>query len=186
MVMTDFVAEQFTLVNTAHKSNVKTNIALLKQLPTFQLPYTLNFEFKRTILPKEKSDILALISRMLAPQSVVSMYDALLEREAVSSTAIGNQIALPHVVSSLVDTPSLAVIQLPSPLDWQSKLGEVTMVIALALPKPIERPMLQSFTCLTKSLLNPEQCQLLTSSREPEAIKALLIHRLAQPFFPTE
>ncbi|SON49491.1 PTS sugar transporter subunit IIA [Vibrio tapetis] len=182
MVMTDFIADQFTLVNTAHKSNVKTNIELIKQLPTFDLPFELNFTFKYLSHPNTKNDVLAHASRMLSPDSVVKMFDALYQRETTSSTAIGHGIALPHVMNDNVDTPSMVVIQLAEEIDWQSKMGNVQFVIALALPKPPERNMIMAFTHLTKSLLHQEYCQVLTSSREPEAVKAILIHRLAQAF----
>ncbi len=184
MVLTDFIAEQFTLVNTAHKSNAKTNIELIKQLPTFDLPFELNFSFKRLSQPTTKHDVLAHASRMLSPDSVVNMFDALYQRETTSSTAIGNGIALPHIMNDSVATPSLAVIQLTDDIDWQSNMGKVRFIVTLALPKPPERDMILAFTHLTKSLLNDQYCQILTSSREPEAIKAILIHQLAKAFLP--
>lgn len=180
MVLMDFVAEHFMLVNTAHRSNKRANLSLLKGLSTFQLPFALHYQFAQ-MQARDKADVLTKIAQLTCPQYSIEIEQGLLTREACSSTATGQLIALPHLLSDSVETASMTVIKLPEPIDWQApKLGPVSLIIALILPSPPERSLLLSFTHLTKSLLDEEFCRLLTSSREPEALKAILIHQLVK------
>ncbi|MFA0440432.1 PTS sugar transporter subunit IIA [Vibrio sp. 10N.286.49.B1] len=180
MVLTDFIAEHFMLVNTAHRSNKKANLPLLKALTTFQLPFPIDFHFAHNE-SQDKSIILEQIAQLTSIQHHREIMLGLRDRERHSSTAIGHSIALPHLISNKIETASLTVIQSPQPVDWQSiKLGPVKLIITLVLPSPPQRALLVSFTHLTKALLDDDFCSLLTTSREPEAIKAILIHQLVK------
>jgi PTS system nitrogen regulatory IIA component len=106
--------------------------------------------------------------------------EAMLEREAVSSTAIGHQIALPHVIQEELRQPSIVVLRLNKPIDWQSRMGDVQLIIALLLPAPPGMNMIKAFTGISRTLLNPVYCHLLTSTAEPEAIKAILLHMMSR------
>ncbi|MCY9869473.1 PTS sugar transporter subunit IIA [Vibrio barjaei] len=180
MVLMDFIAEHFMLVNTAHRSNKHANLSLLRGLSTFRLPFEIDYHFARDS-SNDKTAILEQVAQLTTQVNTTEMTQNLLKREQYSSTATGKMIALPHILTSDVDKASLAVIKCEKPVDWQApKLGPVTLVIALILPSPPERSLLVSFTHLTKSLLDEEFCHLLTTSREPEAIKAILIHQLVK------
>lgn len=180
MVLMDFVAEHFMLVNTAHRSNKRANLSLLKALSTFQLPFELDYHFAR-VEDSEKAQVLAKIANLASQEHSDKLEQDFLNRELHSSTATGKMIALPHIITPLIETATLVVIKSAEPMDWQSpKLGPVSLVISLILPSPPNRPLLVSFTHLTKSLLDEEFCHLLTTSREPEAIRAILTHQLVK------
>lgn len=182
MVLTDFINDQFDLVNTSHKRSEDYSNSLIASHLTFQLPFTINYHFESLTDCSgiDKEGILLKLSNIFSHSQAPSLLQALLKREAVSSTGIGNNIALPHIMMPGIDLPSVAVIRLSKPLNWGSNLGDVSHIIALLLPQPPVKNVVVAFTQLSRSLLNPFYCNLLTSSHEPEAIKAILLHIMAQ------
>nr|WP_254868743.1 PTS sugar transporter subunit IIA [Vibrio ostreicida] len=180
MVFTDFISDQFSLVNTAHKSNELTNIARLGNLPTFHLDFPLSYLYYHSNV-ESKSKALDLVTKCITSSNPALICEQFAQREQTSSTAIGHGIALPHIMSEAIDIPSVSIVSLSEELDWGSAtLGGVSMIIAIALPNNASRDVLLAFTRLTRSLLDPDFCQLLYTSREPQALKALLTHKLAQ------
>lgn len=59
---------------------------------------------------------------------------AVMEREATSSTAIGFSTATPHAKSEAVEVPSLAFVRLKKPIQWDEE--QVTIVFQIAVPSP--------------------------------------------------
>jgi PTS system nitrogen regulatory IIA component len=180
MVLMDFVADHFILVNTSHRSTRHANPSLQNGLTTFQLPFDFDYHFSFAE-QGEKASIIKQVARLTTQDRQAEIEQCLLSREQHSPTAIGKQIALPHILTNEVKTATLTVIKCRDPVDWHSpKLGPITLVIAPILPASLDRSLLLSFTHLTKSLVSEEFCQLLTSSRAPEALKAILIHQLVK------
>lgn len=70
---------------------------------------------------------------------------ALWKREQDVATEIGFGLAIPHCQSGTVRTPSIGLMRLRKPVDWQSKEGQpVDLVICLAIPSGEKvRPKLQ-------------------------------------------
>lgn len=181
MVFTDFINDHFTMVNTAHKSNKLTNIHLLKQLPTFSLDFHISYMHKQNCHAKTKQEALQIAIQAITSSNPTLVTEQFKRRETTSTTAIGNGVALPHIMSEAIDTPTLSIVSLNQPLNWGSdKLGEVSLIIAIALPNKPSMPMLKAFSNLTRSLIDKELCQLLTSSTESQSLKAILTHKLAQ------
>ncbi|WP_064609247.1 PTS sugar transporter subunit IIA [Photobacterium sp. J15] len=196
MVLTDFVAEQFSLVKTG--SRKKSRYALCVEShdennPTFFLPFEMSFTYQELtdeVGVEDKSALIERLCRMMVsgiePEKVEHkaslLFDLLSKREAVSSTAMGNGIALPHVMSDAIEQPAMAVIRLPKPVDWASNRGSVSLLIAMLLPAPPQRPHIQAFSHFSRSLLEPDFCQLLTANRVPDALKAVILHTLSKAF----
>ncbi|MCW8329182.1 PTS sugar transporter subunit IIA [Photobacterium sp. SDRW27] len=194
MVLTDFLAEQFTLVRTSGKKKNRNACCIDshdKGNCTFYLPFEMRFankvlEKKQAVVGKEacqaKKELLSLLCQMLAPEKSSVLLDLMLKREEVSSTCMGNGIALPHIMSPEIEQPAIAVIQLPQPVEWGSNHGPVTRLIAMTLPAPPQRPHIQAFAHFSQALIEPEFCRLLTENTEPEALKAVILHTLSRPF----
>jgi PTS system nitrogen regulatory IIA component len=67
--------------------------------------------------------------------SVEPIFDALLARERLGTTAIGGGVALPHGRLALVQAPTAAVLRLDEPLDMGAADGRgVDLVIVLLVP----------------------------------------------------
>lgn len=181
MVLTDFVADQFEIVNTAHKKSEEYSYSVIEKHPCFALPFSITYSFKviESSTPVEKYALISKLCSMLNARQAQTLFDSMLTREAVSSTNIGNGIALPHIMVKGCSQPSLAVMKLTTPTNWHSSRGDVNTIIAMLIPAPPEKPIIKACTQLTRKLLDPEFCQLLTSTSEPEALKAIVLHTMA-------
>jgi PTS system nitrogen regulatory IIA component len=181
MVLTDFIDEQFTIVNTSHKKNENKTNSIIANHPTFYLPFKMNYAFDLIKVESglEKNEVILKLSRSFTSSFSDVVFDALLAREAISSTAIGNGIAIPHIVVEGIVKPTISVIFLDKKIDWGGNFGQVKMIIAIMLPSPVSRDVIIAMTQLTRSLIDSVKCDLLTTSVEPEAIKAILFHFMA-------
>lgn len=193
MVLTDFLAEQFTLVKTSGKKKNRNACSVDSDdegNSTFYLPFEMKFTSQvlgeglanEDKASQAKEKLLARLCRMLNPEKSAVLLKLMLKREQVSSTAMGNGIALPHIMSAEIQQPAMAVIQMPRPIEWGSNRGPVTRLIAMTLPAPAQRPQTQAFVHFSQALLEPEYCHLLTGNNEPEALKAIILHTLSRPF----
>jgi len=182
MVLTDFVADQFEIVNTAHKRNPTHCDLMIEQHPAFHLPCHVEYVFESISVNVEvsKEDMLSKLSRIVSVTHQETINDALLKREAVSSTYIGHRIALPHIMIKEINLPTLVVFKLDKAINWGQSEHEVSLIIALFIPAPPTIEVVKVCTKTTRSLLNSNNCHLLTSSTQPEAIKAILFHFMAR------
>ncbi|MGR5143201.1 PTS sugar transporter subunit IIA [Photobacterium sp. DNB23_23_1] len=185
MVLTDFVSENCYLISTDHRL-----ISQREEKGSIVLPFDYELSFlpslsQFTVSSLVKADILTQISRQCAPNQP-DIANRLLEqmqaREAVSSTAMGNGIALPHILTPDIEAPTLVLAPLEQPLEWGPKRGPVSFVIGLVLPAPPQREYLLAFSSFSRRLLDPGFCQLLTENTRPEVLKAVVLNSLLQPF----
>ncbi|MGF1717434.1 PTS sugar transporter subunit IIA [Photobacterium chitinilyticum] len=193
MVLTDFVAEQFLLVKTSGKKKNRNACSVVrsdKANSAFYLPFEMviltqavSAEQINLIQASDvKEMLLPRLCEMLNPDNPALLLEMMQEREQISSTCMGNEIALPHIMSVEIKQPAMAVIQLSQPVEWGSNRGPVTRLIAMVLPAPARRPHIEAFAHFSQALLEPDYCRLLTENTEPEAIKAVILHTLSRPF----
>ena len=185
MVLTDFVSEHCHLVCTGHR-----HLSQREGKGSIALPFDYELSFfpplsQLSVSTVEKVDVLTHISRLCVPNQTEKANRLLAQmqaREAVSSTAMGNGVALPHILTPDVDVPSLVMAPLEQALDWGSKRGPVSCVIGMVLPAPPQREHLLAFSSFSKRLLEPDFCQLLTEGARPEVLRAVVLDSLSQPF----
>ncbi|KGG79654.1 hypothetical protein Y919_10790 [Caloranaerobacter azorensis H53214] len=89
---------------------------------------------------KTKKDVLKEITKMINADNRLNSeqlyYDKLLEREKQFSTGVGYGIAIPHAKTDAVKMPTMVIIRLSSPIEWQSiDDKQVNLVIGLAVPE---------------------------------------------------
>lgn len=88
-----------------------------------------------------KHDLFKKISEILMEQDYVSnqFYDELLQREAVSSTAINDLIALPHPIGPSVKTSTIFPIIAPKGIEWENKKRIKFIFIMAIKPEDISQ-----------------------------------------------
>ncbi|MGC8893126.1 MAG: phosphoenolpyruvate--protein phosphotransferase [Candidatus Saccharicenans sp.] len=101
---------------------------------------------------------------------------ALWKREDDVATEIGFGLAIPHCQSVTVRTPSIGLLRLKQPVDWQSKEGQpVDLIICLAIPSGEKvRPKLQLLPKLSRKLIHDEFRDALRQAKTPEEIVTLI------------
>lgn len=70
-----------------------------------------------------KKRVLQLLSELFShdlPEHHDDIYDALIKREKIGSTALGRGIAIPHARISGVSTPMLAVLRLKNSIEFDA------------------------------------------------------------------
>ncbi|MGF1767571.1 PTS sugar transporter subunit IIA [Enterovibrio makurazakiensis] len=111
-----------------------------------------------------------------------TLFDALYKREAVSSTGMGNGIALPHVMLNSIKNAHLMIAATSSPLDWASQRGDVTCVIGLMLPTPPIREHLVAFSGFSQQLIEEEFCGYLTQNKQSDVLELIILNALNVTF----
>ncbi len=100
---------------------------------------------------------------------------AILKREELGSTGIGNGVAVPHTKHASVDKLVATVALAPSGVDFASLDGEPVFILFL-LVSPPDRPgdHLRGLENISRHLRNQNFCKFLKQSTTREAILDLL------------
>lgn len=78
---------------------------------------------------------------------------AIWQREAVFTTALGFSIAIPHCKSAAISRSSISVLRLADPLDWGDGVA-VRLVIMLTLSEQEQAQHMQIFSVLARRLMH--------------------------------
>jgi PTS system nitrogen regulatory IIA component len=121
----------------------------------------------------EKGQLLKVLSQRVAeslhlPPGKVA--DAILKREKLGSTGIGNGIAIPHARLSEVQRPAGVLALLKKPIDFEAiDGGPVDIVFLLLSPLAPGADQLNALACIARTLRDPSvlsDLRLATDSRE--------------------
>jgi len=85
------------------------------------------------------------------------VFNALLKREELGSTGVGNGVALPHVRLEQVKKPFAIMVRLKDPIDFDAVDGQpVDLVCLLLLSKENEGAQLNALAGIARRLRRPE------------------------------
>jgi PTS system fructose-specific IIC component len=99
---------------------------------------------------------------------------AILEREAKGTTAIGVGLAVPHAKSEAVKKPSLAAITLTQGVDYQAPDGQGADLLFMIATPPGGDTHLEILSRMMVLLMDPDFCQKLRQAGSPEEFIALV------------
>ncbi|ELC8443829.1 PTS sugar transporter subunit IIA [Clostridium perfringens] len=105
-----------------------------------------------------------------------SLYkEEILKRESLSSTGIGERIAIPHAKTSAVKNAALALGIYKYGVDYDSLDGEpVNIVFMIAAPEGANNEHLETLSRLSVLLMNPEFKNGLLNAKTPQEVISLL------------
>jgi PTS system nitrogen regulatory IIA component len=85
------------------------------------------------------------------------VFSALLKREELGSTGVGNGVAIPHVRLEQVKNPFGIMVRLREPIDFNAVDGQpVDLVCLLLLSKENEKAQLNALAGIARRLRRPE------------------------------
>lgn len=126
----------------------------------------------------DKKDLLKKIAERsaqalkLEPQPV---FEALLQRERLGTTGLGNGIALPHARIAGLETVSGFFLRLAEPVDFQAVDGApVDLVFALFAPADAGADHLNALVQVSRVLRDEKMVAHLRASEDPKVLYALL------------
>ena len=96
------------------------------------------------------------------------------QREEIVTTAVGFGVAIPHTKSQWIRHSSISIARLLQPVDWQSEMGDVELVIMLTLGADEGINHVKVFSQLARKLVNKQFRQSLFAAENAESILALL------------
>ena len=105
-----------------------------------------------------------------------TIYRALLAREKLGSTAIGEGIAIPHCRINDCAVAAGCLVTLQEPIDFGSADGQdVDIIFVLLVPEEATEAHLKLLAALARSFSNAEVRDRVRQTQDPEALKQLLI-----------
>ena len=105
-----------------------------------------------------------------------TIYRALLAREKLGSTAIGEGIAIPHCRINECAVAAGCLVTLQKPIDFGSADGQdVDIIFVLLVPEEATEAHLKLLAALARSFSNAEVRDRVRQSQDPEALKQLLV-----------
>ncbi|MEB2307094.1 phosphoenolpyruvate--protein phosphotransferase [Citrobacter braakii] len=104
--------------------------------------------------------------------------EAIWQREAIFSTALGFAIALPHCKSAAVAHSSVSVMRLSEPLAWSDEV-DVSLVIMLTVSEQEKGDHMKIFSRLARKLMHVEFREQLLGSMSPQDVAVHLAQEMA-------
>ena len=105
-----------------------------------------------------------------------TIYRALLAREKLGSTAIGEGIAIPHCRINECSEAAGCLVTLQEPIDYGSADGQdVDVIFVLLVPEEATEAHLKLLAALARSFSNAEMRDRVRQTQDPEALKQLLL-----------
>ncbi|MGE0845048.1 MAG: PTS IIA-like nitrogen regulatory protein PtsN [Flavobacteriaceae bacterium] len=118
------------------------------------------------------------MAEFVAPRTKLparEIFDQLLQRERLGSTAIGHGIAIPHARLRGIDHIVGAFARLEKPIDFDAIDDEpVDLIFLLLAPEGEGADHLKALARLARALRNPTIAGKLRATREPAALYAVL------------
>jgi len=103
------------------------------------------------------------------------IFDALLQRERLGSTGVGNGIAIPHGKLTKAHTIFGVFARLEKPLDFEALDGApVDLIFLLIAPESAGADHLKALARIARMLRDPSLTAKLRATRDPEVLYALL------------
>ncbi len=104
-----------------------------------------------------------------------STVEALLERENLGLTGVGNGVALPHARLADLENVSGAFLRLEKPLNFESADRQpVDLVFALFAPKNSGVEHLKALALVSRTMRDAAVCAKLRANSDPAALHAIL------------
>lgn len=125
-----------------------------------------------------KRQALALTAELAARHfglKVTSLFDALMEREALSATGVGHGVAIPHAVIKGLDRVRGVFVRLRPAVEFGAVDDEpVDLIFTLISPPDSGSDHLRALARVARSLRSSELRERLRQASTPDSVRALL------------
>ena len=131
---------------------------------------------------ENKQQVLERIAQLFAERyglDASSALDGLEEREALGSTGFGRGVAIPHARSNKVNRPTVVVLKLEAPVEFNAADGmPVELVFGMLSPENAGATHLHALAALSRLVRDDAMRQALADAPDGEALFALLSNQL--------
>ena len=103
------------------------------------------------------------------------IYEKLIEREKLASTALGDGVAIPHIRCDQVEEAQGFFFKLRNPIEFGAVDGNpVDLVFFLMTPMQDGADHLQAMAAVARNFKNKDVCQKIRNAVKPEAVYMML------------
>ncbi|MFZ1679847.1 MAG: PTS IIA-like nitrogen regulatory protein PtsN [Rhizobiaceae bacterium] len=131
-----------------------------------------------TLKANSKKQLIQLLSEKAAALTGLTereIAEALMQRERLGSTGVGNGIAIPHGKLARVKTLVGVFARLETPVDFDSLDDQpVDLVFLLLAPESAGADHLKALSRIARALRDPQVVEKIRATREADAIHAIL------------
>src|SRR5437870_10999539 len=129
----------------------------------------------KVISKKQALQELAARAAVLTGQNERSVFEVLLQREKLGTTAVGYGVAIPHGKLPKLEKLFGLFARLDRPIDFEALDGQaVDLVFLLLAPEGAGADHLKALARVARLLRDPETARKLRESRDAEALYAVL------------
>lgn len=128
---------------------------------------------------QKRSEVFSYFADVLFDANLIvdkqDLIDGLNEKEKEISTAIGYQIAIPHIQSESVLLPIVSFVRGKQEIDWENEeKSRVKLIFLIAVPKNLINEHIQILASLSQRLMKEEVRVRLLKMKQPEEIYEIL------------
>ena len=129
---------------------------------------------------ESKKSVLELISKLAAANirtlNTPKVFEKLVARERLGSTAVGNGIAIPHAKVEGISKPIATLVQLTKPIEFDAPDEKpVDILFGLIMPTDNPEQHLKTLSALTERLRNPLYRDSLRNAKNREELFKIAI-----------
>src|SRR3954467_8991823 len=124
---------------------------------------------------KQALQELAARASVLTGQNERAIFEVLLQREKLGTTAVGYGVAIPHGKLPKLERLFGMFARLDRPIDFEALDGQpVDLIFLLLPPEPAGADHLKALARVARLMRTPDTARMLRDSRDAEAIYAVL------------
>lgn len=128
---------------------------------------------KQSITSKKRAleSIASYLNESNPELDTIELFEALVAREKLGSTGLGNQIAIPHCHLKQASKPLSLLMTLDKPIDFDAIDDQpVDILFTLVVPEGQEEAHLQLLASVAEQLSNPETVKKLRQIDDPQLL----------------
>lgn len=177
-----FLQQDCFVIETTENHSISTTNNSLFQIQCVDIEKELiNFTKLYSALENDKAEsliqkkyCLKKLSRLTQSQNAQAIEEALIKREMLSSTAMVNGVALPHLLNPAIGKPQILILTTDTQINWGNHFPPVTHIIALMLPIQTNKQMLLAVRHLATALINPDMNTFICQHKHHSELQAII------------
>lgn len=124
------------------------------------------FEVMSDIEEMDRENLYLLMVHYINSQNEFELLASLKQRESEGNIAIAEHVILPHLESDLIDESKILIIRLRNSVNWNSKIGEVKLIISIFLKKDESKNIQQKIASYMRKLADEDYLEYLINTDE--------------------
>jgi len=132
------------------------------------------------VVATDRSAFLEATVRQVTTERIITdvetVVEALLDRERIAPTDVGDRVAVPHATTSAVSNVTVIVSRPATPVRFSDRGEPVSLVVILLVPDGETATYTPVFAAVARTLLDDEVREALREASDPEELRRQFAH----------